>query len=80
VQVDPITPKLKAPGSRRLNLKHEKLLSDFAFKFSLRRYTTAGDCAQARAVKEAEREVQAVPCVRLLRVRQRRGQARRPIA
>jgi len=30
---------LKAPGSKRLKLEHEKLLSDFAFKFNLRRYT-----------------------------------------
>jgi len=33
-------PTLKAPGSERLKLEHEKLLSHFAFKFNLRRYNT----------------------------------------
>jgi hypothetical protein len=32
-------PALKAPGSKRLKLEHEKLLSKFAFIFNLRRYT-----------------------------------------
>ena len=39
MQVDPLTPKLKALGSRRLKLKYGKLLSNFAFNFNLRRYT-----------------------------------------
>jgi len=39
VQADPIKPMLKAPGTERLKLKHEKLLSNFGFKFNLRRYT-----------------------------------------
>jgi hypothetical protein len=30
--------KLKAPGTERLKLKHDNLLSKFAFKFNLRRY------------------------------------------
>jgi len=38
VQVDPIKPTLKAPGTKRLKVKHYKLLSSFAFKFKLRRY------------------------------------------
>ena len=41
MQVDPINSTLKAPGSKRLKLGHEKLLSNFAFKFNLRRYTKA---------------------------------------
>jgi len=41
VQVDPIKPTLKAPGSKRLKLQHEKLLSNFSFNFDLRRYTSA---------------------------------------
>ena len=32
-------PKLKPPGTKRLKLKHDVLLSTFAFKFNLRRYT-----------------------------------------
>jgi len=30
---------LKAPGSKRVKLEYEKLLSNFAFDFNLRRYT-----------------------------------------
>jgi hypothetical protein len=42
VQVDPVKPTSKAPGTKRLKLKakleYHKLLSSFAFKFNLRRY------------------------------------------
>jgi len=38
VQVDPFKPTLKAPGSERLKLKCDDLLSNFAFDFNLRRY------------------------------------------
>ena len=41
VQVDPIKPTLKAPGIKRLKLKHDKPLSNVAFKFNLHRYTSA---------------------------------------
>jgi len=41
VQVESMKPKLKPPGSKRLKLKWEILLSNSAFKFNLRRYTTA---------------------------------------
>ena len=41
VQVDPIKPTLKPPGTNRLKLKCDILLSNFAFKFNLRRYTKA---------------------------------------
>jgi len=44
VQVDPIKPMLKAPGYKRLKLNYDRLLSillsNFAFKFNLRRYST----------------------------------------
>jgi len=39
VQVDPIKPTLKAPGTKRLKPQHEKLLSKSAFNFYLCRYT-----------------------------------------
>jgi hypothetical protein len=42
VQVDPIEPKLKLPGTERLKLKCDILLSTSAFKFNMRRYTLAG--------------------------------------
>jgi hypothetical protein len=38
VQVDPIKPKLKPPGTKRLKLKCDILLSNSAFKVNLRRY------------------------------------------
>jgi len=38
VQVDPIKPTLKAPGTKRLKLECDELLSKFAFRFNLRRY------------------------------------------
>ena len=41
MQVDPIKPTLKAPRTKRLKLKYNKLLSSFAFNFNLRRYTKA---------------------------------------
>ena len=39
-QVDPIKPTLKAPGIELLKLKFDEPLSNFAFKFNLRRYST----------------------------------------
>jgi len=39
VQVDPLKPKLKAPGTACLKLPRDKLLSSFSFKFDLHRYT-----------------------------------------
>ena len=41
VQVDPIKPTLKPSGAKRLKLKYDGPLSNFAFKFNLRRCTTA---------------------------------------
>jgi len=38
VQADPIKPTLKAPATKRLKVKHDQLLSSFAFNFILRRY------------------------------------------
>jgi len=42
VQVDRIKPKLKPPGTNRLELNYDILPSTTAFKFNLRRYTTGG--------------------------------------
>ena len=38
MQVDPIKSTLKAPGIKLLKLKYDEPLSNFAFKFNLRRY------------------------------------------
>ena len=37
MQVDPIEPTLKPPGTGRLTLKYDELLSSFAFNSNLRR-------------------------------------------
>jgi len=42
VQVDPIKPTLKPTGTKRLKLKWDEVLSSFAFKFNLRRYSSGG--------------------------------------
>jgi len=39
VQVDPIKPTLKAHRTERLKLTHDEPLSNFAFRFNMRRYT-----------------------------------------
>ena len=39
MQVDPIEPKLKPPGTKLLKLTCDILVSTSAFKFNLRRYT-----------------------------------------
>jgi hypothetical protein len=43
VQVDPIKLTLKAPGTKRSKLEFYKLLSGFAFEFSLRCYSKAAE-------------------------------------
>jgi hypothetical protein len=53
VQVDPIEATLKAPGIKRLKLMRDDPLSNFAFKFSLRRYTKATSPEKAAAVAAA---------------------------
>jgi hypothetical protein len=50
VQVDPIKPKLKAPGcpgTNRLKVYCDELLSSFGFNFNLRRYSVAS-CYRTR--------------------------------
>ena len=41
MQVDPTKPTLKPLGRQLLKLKYDKQLSNFAFKFNLRRYIMA---------------------------------------
>ena len=41
VQGEPMKSKLKGPGTKRLKLKYNVLLSSFAINFNLRRYPTA---------------------------------------
>jgi hypothetical protein len=48
VQVDPIRPTLKPLGTTHLKLKHNEVLFKFAFKFNLRRYSTAAPAAAPR--------------------------------
>jgi hypothetical protein len=55
VQVDPIKPMLKAPGTERLKLEYHESLSKFAFNFNLRRYNQ-GNRIQAAERRAAEAE------------------------
>ena len=43
MQVDPLKRTLKAPGPKRLKVEYVELLSSFALKFNLRRYTEGGN-------------------------------------
>jgi len=63
VQVDPIKLKLKPPGTERLRLKCDILLSSSAFKSDLRRYISA--VVNLRSPKTAD-VIRAVPADRLL--------------
>ena len=47
MQVDAIKPKLKPPGTKRLKVNCDILLSISAFKFNLRRYSKASHAEQA---------------------------------
>jgi hypothetical protein len=59
VQVDPIKPKFKPPGTKRLKLKCAILLSTSAFKCNLRRYKL--DSAKfAETIKEYEARLKAL--------------------
>ena len=53
MQVEPIKPLLKAPGTKRLKLKFEVPLSNFAFKFNIHHYTS--DTAYAGAQGSMQR-------------------------
>jgi hypothetical protein len=44
-------PKLKPPGTKRFKLEYDGLLSNFAFRFNLRRYT--GGAARCTALLSA---------------------------
>ena len=48
VQVDPIKPTFKVPGIKLLQPKYGKPLSNFAFKFNLRRYSWGGTAPAPR--------------------------------
>jgi hypothetical protein len=43
-------PKLKPPGTKRLKVKRDMLLSTSAFKFNLRRYTKAAEAGLPKAM------------------------------
>jgi len=53
VQVDPIRPTLKAPGTKRLKLEYDRLLLCFAFYFNVRRCTKEEAPAETGAVAAA---------------------------
>ena len=70
VQVDPTKPMLKAPGTKRLKPKYDELLSKFAFKFNLRRYTSATSSCPTATTRRARRRAAAPAPPRRARARQ----------
>jgi len=48
VQVDPVKPTLKAPGTQRLKVECDETLSSFAFNFNLRRYNMEAIVARGK--------------------------------
>jgi len=58
VQVGPMKPKFKAPGTKRLKLKCDILLSNVALKFNMRRYSAAVEAAAARGGRRGQRPQQ----------------------
>ena len=57
MQVDPIKPMLKTPRTKRLKLTNVRLLSNFGFKFNLRRYNLVGFFVVQERVSHALPEV-----------------------
>ena len=57
VQVDPINATLRAPGTERLKLNYEELLSNFGFKFKLRRYNKELEKLSTMRVKDGDEPV-----------------------
>jgi len=56
VQVVPIKPTLKVPGSKHLKPKYDEPLLNFAFNFKLRRYDEARQRERVEAEAERRRE------------------------
>ena len=52
MQVDPIKLTLKAPVTKRLDVKCDEPLSSFRFNFNLRRYTEGGHLEVLRWARE----------------------------
>ena len=70
MQVYPIKPTLKPPGTKRFKLKYDEVLSNFAFNFNLRRYSKGqkvmilggdGYCGWATALHLSNRGYEARP-------------------
>jgi len=61
LQVDPIKPTLKAPGTKRFRLSCNKLLSNVVFKFNLRRYSVDAVLTHVQVLRDAVTELLASP-------------------
>jgi hypothetical protein len=56
VQVAPIKPTLKAAGTKRLKLKCDQPLSNFAFNFNVRHYNSDSDGVPSLLSSDGEEE------------------------
>ena len=59
MQVDPIKPMLKAPGTKPSKVNYDELLSNVLYNFSLRRYSTGA--ARVRDIFARARDF--APCI-----------------
>jgi len=62
VQVAPIKPTLKPPGTERLKLHYEELLSYFGFELNLRRYSV-DDATAASMIANVAFVYSSVRCI-----------------
>ena len=60
MQVDPIKPALKGAGIKRLKLKYYELLSNFPFKFNLRRYNKVRPAEKERILARVNTTSQSI--------------------
>jgi hypothetical protein len=66
VQVDPVKPKLKPPGTEILKLTCDILLSTSAIRFILRRYSKVHAALDAREKQMASMRLRVSQCLLLL--------------
>jgi len=62
VQVDPIKPTFKAPGTERLKPKYDEPPSSFAFKLNLRRYSKVENVSDKMCVERGLMLIKARQC------------------
>jgi len=65
VQVDPMKPKLKPPGTKRLKLEYDGLLSRSGLKSNLRRYTMGLFLQKTNIIRDYLEDIEELPAPRM---------------